>query len=218
MTNYRMVVIDDHELVLSGTLAELQRQYPGAELVKAQTADAVLKEVKRAQPDLVVIDLSIPQGGSESAKTETGIQLLRQLMMDYPTLNIVVQTAFPESLVRLKLVINNHEGGFAIANKSLSTPDMLKRVDWALGGVVCTSKELRTGLEVKPEWLELLNLAFQDGLQDKAIADRMNVSLRTVRNYWIKIQDALAIYPDQETDKNLRTLTGIQARIAGLID
>ena len=50
---------------------------------------------------------------------------------------------------------------------------------------------------MKPEWLQVLQLAFQESLQDKAIAERMNVGERTVRHYWSKIQDVLDVYPDE---------------------
>lgn len=79
-----------------------------------------------------------------------------------------------------------------------------------------TPRELRTGLTIKPEWLQVLRLAFQDGLQDKAIAEQMNVAERTVRHYWNKVQDALGVYPDP--GKNIRIQTEIRAREEGLID
>jgi DNA-binding NarL/FixJ family response regulator len=72
------------------------------------------------------------------------------------------------------------------------------------------------GLEVKPEWLEVLKLAFDEGLQDNAIAERMYKSERLIRHYWTKIQDLLEVYP--EKGKNLRILTLKRAREAGLID
>jgi DNA-binding NarL/FixJ family response regulator len=93
---------------------------------------------------------------------------------------------------------------------------MLDKVAWALQGIIYTPKDMRTVLEVKPEWLKVLQLAFQEGLQDKAIAERMNVSERTVRHYWTKVQDALGVYPDP--GKNIRIQTEIRAREEGLID
>ncbi|MDV3001585.1 MAG: hypothetical protein N5P05_003191 [Chroococcopsis gigantea SAG 12.99] len=92
---------------------------------------------------------------------------------------------------------------------------MLTRLNWAMEGVTHT-KDLKNGVEVKPEWLEVLRLAFEEGLQDKAIAKQINVSERMVRHYWTKLQDALGIYP--EDDKNLRVLTLKRAREEGLID
>ena len=69
---------------------------------------------------------------------------------------------------------------------------------------------------MKPEWLKLLNLAFEKGLQDKAIAENMCVSERMVRHYWSKLQDVLNIYPEE--GKNIRIQTEIKARSEGLID
>lgn len=210
------VVVDDHESVLGGTVAVLQKEYPEAKIITANTAKEAEERVAGAKPDAVVMDLSIPYMPNDTAQTEIGIQLLRTLMQQYTTLNIVVQSAHVRSLVRLKPAIDTHEGGFTVADKSLPLKEMLIKVDWALQGLIYTPREMRTGLEVKPEWLEVLTLAFQDGLQDKAIAEQMNVSERTVRHYWTKVQDALDVYP--EAGKNIRIQTEIRAREEGLID
>ncbi|MGB3493683.1 MAG: response regulator transcription factor [Elainellaceae cyanobacterium] len=210
------VVVDDHESVLSGTVAVLQKEYPEAKIFTASTAQAAQEQVQSTSPDAVVMDLSIPATPKDTAQTETGIQLLRTLMQQYPTLNIVVQSAHVRSLVRVKPLIDTHEGGFTIADKSLPLKEMLTKVDWAIQGLIYTPREMRTGLEVKPEWLNVLIFAFQEGLQDKAIAERINVSERTVRHYWTKVQDALDVYPDE--GKNIRIQTEIRAREEGLID
>ncbi|MBV9386189.1 MAG: response regulator transcription factor [Chroococcidiopsidaceae cyanobacterium CP_BM_ER_R8_30] len=214
----KILVIDDHELVLGGTLDVLRRQYPDAQILTAQTAESVQTQVKSFQPDLVVIDLSIPEKRGVPARTETGIQLLKTLMKNFPNLNIVVQSANVKSLVRIKPDIDAHKGGLTVADKSLSSKEMLTRVDWALQGLTHTKdiKGMRTGLEVKPEWLTVVTLAFQEGLQDKAIAERMCVSERMVRHYWTKVQDALDVYP--EDGKNIRIQTEMRAREEGLID
>ncbi len=212
----KILVIDDHESVLNGTVEGLKRQYPTAEIQTAQTAQAASQWVEQGQPDLLVMDLSIPNVSGEIAQTETGIQVLKTLMQTYPTLNIVVQSAHVRSLVRLKPIISNHEGGFTIADKSLPLQEMLKLVDWALKGVNYTPKEMRTRLELKHEWMNVLKLAFHEGLQDRAIAERLNVAERTVRHYWTKIQDALEVYPEE--GKNIRIQTELRSRQEGLID
>lgn len=216
MAGLKIIVVDDHELVLDSTVTVLQRQYPDARLSTAQATAAALTLIEQTQPDLVVVDLALPEQSGQVSRTETGLQLLRTLLQRFPTLNIVVQSANAKALVRLKPAINTHEGGFTIANKSLPLKEMLTKVEWAIQGVVYTPREMRTGLEIKPEWLEVLRLAFQEGLQDKAIADRMKVAERTVRHYWTQVQDALGVYPD--TGKNNRIQTEIRAREEGLID
>jgi DNA-binding NarL/FixJ family response regulator len=216
MTRFRILIIDDHEMVLSGTKAVLEGQYPDAEIYEARTAQQGLEQVKMVNPDVAVIDLSMPDTIGETAKVDTGIQLLRQIMAEHPTLNIVVQSAHVKSLIRIKSAISNHEGGFTIADKSLSMKEMLTKVEWSTQGVVFTPKEMRGGLDLRPEWLEVLKLAFEDGLQDKMIGERMNIAERTVRHYWSKIQDVLDVYPDG--GKNIRIQTEKRAREEGLID
>jgi DNA-binding NarL/FixJ family response regulator len=212
----QLLVVDDHEAVLSGTIAALQQEYPEADIRTARTAQEAATSLAQVQPALLVMDLSIPDQAGDSSQTETGIGLLRSLMQQYPDLNIVVQSAHVKSLVRLKPSIANHQAGFTIVDKNLTLREMLDKVAWALQGIIYTPKDMRTVLEVKPEWLKVLQLAFQEGLQDKAIAERMNVSERTVRHYWTKVQDALGVYPDP--GKNIRIQTEIRAREEGLID
>ncbi|MFN7285727.1 MAG: DNA-binding response regulator, partial [Dolichospermum sp.] len=128
------------------------------------------------------------------------------------------QSAHVKTLVRIRPYIDNHQGGFTVADKSLSTAEMLTRVDWSLQGLTHTKdiKGIHSGFEVKSEWLQVLNLAFEHGLQDKVIAKNMCISERMVRHYWSKLQDALSIYPEE--GKNIRIQTEIKARAEGLID
>lgn len=212
----KILIIDDHELTLSGTLSLLKRHYPQAEILTANTTQDALQQVKAFQPNLVVMDLSLPETSKDTAKINQGIKSLEILIKNYATLNLVVQSSYVKALVRIKPDIDAHEGGFTVADKGLSSQEMLKRIDLALNGVTHT-KDLKmpTG-EVKPEWLELLNLAFEEGLEDKVIAERMHVSPRTVRHYWSKVQDVLGVY--LEEGKSLRIQTEKRAREEGFID
>lgn len=212
----KLLVVDDHEAVLGGTVMALEKTYPVANIRTASTAQAALDELGYGLPDLMMMDLSIPKAPRAPSEIDAGIELLRSLLADHPELNIVVQSAHVRSLVRLKPAIDTHQGGFTIADKNLPMQEMLTKVDWALKGLIYTPRDMRTGIEVKPEWLEVLRLAFKEGLQDKAIAEEINVAERTVRHYWTKVQDALEVYP--EAGKNIRIQTEIRAREEGLID
>lgn len=214
----KIVVIDDHESVLAGTVSVLRRNYPNADINTTQTAETFLDLVASMQPDVVVMDISIPENSTVTARSDTGIQLLRTLMTNYPTLNIVVQSAHVKTLVRIRPEIDAHKGGFTVADKSLPSQEMLTRVTWALQGLTHTKniKSMQRGFELKPEWLKVLTLAFEQGLQDKAIGEHMNVSERMIRHYWTKLQDALDVYP--EDGKNIRIQTEMRAREEGLID
>lgn len=210
------LVVDDHAMVLGGTLSILKQEYPNADIVSASTAGAALKQVEEAHPNLVIVDLVMPEAIGETAQANSGLQLLKTLMEKYPNLNIVVQSAHVRTLVWLKPSIDNHMGGFTVVDKSQPMKDLLAMVDWALHERIYTPREIRNGLQLKPAWMQVLQLAFQESLQDTAIAKRMNLSERTVQNYWEKIRDVLEVYRDN--DKNLRIQTEVRAREEGLID
>lgn len=218
----KFLVVDDHELILDGLVSKLLHQYPAAEILTVQTVQDAREKVKIFQPDLVILDLSIPEVIGQTAQIDTGLKFIQELMSSYPSLNLAVQTSYVKTLVRIKYEIDNHTGGFTIIDKAVATKEMLTRIDGALKGWINT-KELRSlqkGLEFKPEWFEVLNLAFRKGLKDCEIAQRMNVAERTVRNYWTKIYDVLDIFTELErkNGKSIRILTEIRAREKGLID
>ncbi|MEM6452060.1 MAG: response regulator transcription factor [Cyanobacteria bacterium P01_D01_bin.105] len=210
------LIVDDHESVLAGTCSVLQGQYPEANIITASTTSEVSALAEETNPELIVMDLSIPKEPEGQPRTDNGIELLQTLLSEYPSLNFVVQSAHAKALIRLKPVIDGHRGGFTIAEKSLPSHEMLIKVDWSLKGLLYTPADMRTGLEIKPEWLKLLQLAFNDGLTDKAVAQKMNVSERTVRHYWTRVQDALGVYPDSGV--NIRIQTYNEARQSGLLD
>lgn len=213
-----MLVVDDHESVLGGTINVLQKEYPDSKFLTAVNVESALDQVFASQPDLVVTDISIPETYGNTARPNTGIQFLRTLMQKYPHLNIVVQSAHVRTLVRIRPEIDAHKGGFTVVDKSLTSQEMLNRVEWALQSLTHTKdiKGIHSGLEIKPEWLIVLKLAFEEGLQDKIIAEKMCVSERMVRHYWTKIQDALSVYPEE--GKNIRIQTEKRAREEGLLD
>lgn len=211
-----LLIVDDHEVVLSGTIGILSQAYPNAEVRTAGTARKTQQRLQEAIPDLLVMDLCIPESEASPSLLDVGIDLLRKLMETYDTLNIVVQSAHSVRAARLKPLIDVHKAGFTIVEKSLPTQEMLKKVDWALQGLIYIPKQMRSRLEVRPEWMDMLHMAFKEGLQDKVIAERLHVSERTVRHYWTRVQGALDVYPEE--GKNIRIQTGIRAREEGLID
>ncbi len=210
-----ILIIDDHPLMLSSIKLLVQSQFPSSEITTVATAINAIAELVSPNKNwkLVLADLSIPQQSGDIAKSETGVDLLREIMKLYPDLNLMIYSSSVKVLVQLKHQIDNHQGGFTIADKTLEPSEVQRRMQYAIEGITLT-KEIRKGLELKPEWLSTLQLAAQ-GLQDKAISEQLNVTERAVRHYWTKLQDVLEVYND---NVNLRVLTLKKAREAGLID
>lgn len=218
-TNF--LVIDDHELILNSTVSELRKHFSEVNILTAHTARSATQFISELHPTLILLDLSIPFSEGDSAKTEVGLRLLEKLMDNNKFVNITILSSHLQRLITLIHRIENHEGGFTVSDKSLSLDEIITRVNWSLKGITHT-KEIqgfRSGIELRPEWYEVLKLAFECGFQDKAIAEKMSISVRTVRLYFSKLQDVLSVYPeDNDGQLNLRIQTGIKARKMGLIE
>jgi DNA-binding NarL/FixJ family response regulator len=209
------LVVDDHEAILEGTVPALQRAYSDAEVLTASDIQMAQLQMRSRQPLLIVLDLSLPEKPHAPASAEVGLQFLKTLIEGQFAPNILVLSTNIQPLVQLKPTINAYEGGFAAMDKSLPIKEMLRLVDVSLRGSIYLPPQLRSRTEFDPKWLEVLTLKYQEGLTDKAIAQRMQVSDRTIRNYWIRLQDALDIY--DEPGKELRIQIEIAARKIGLI-
>jgi DNA-binding NarL/FixJ family response regulator len=208
------LVVDDHEAILEGTVPALKKQYPTVEILTAQDRRTAQRLIEQVFPVLVVIDLSLPKESGLAAHPDVGIQWLEALMQleKAQKPNLLVLSTNVKPLVRLTPLINVYEGGFAAMDKSRPIREMLKLVDLALRGSISLPLEVRSRPEFDSKWLEVLSLKFQHGLSDR---ERMGIAERTLRNYWIRIQDALLI-PD-DPDQDLRIQIEIAARKAGLI-
>ncbi|MBE7380340.1 MAG: response regulator transcription factor [Leptolyngbya sp. SIO1E4] len=219
---YTIFVVEDHPTTLAGIHSILQRFGSKIVVETLKTLQEAREAIQQLPPNLLVLDLQLPENSREPASTETGIQFLKDLMQTYPHLNIAIHSSYPDALIRILPDIDNHRGGFTVTNKDSSTEKAFERFNAALQGYTHTRdiRSLKAGLELKPEWLSTLDLACTEGYQDRAIAKHLHVSESMVRNYWSKIYDVLGIYPEDEKEegRNLRIVTCLKAREEGLVD
>ncbi|MBE7384697.1 MAG: response regulator transcription factor [Leptolyngbya sp. SIO1E4] len=214
-TPHQFLVVDDHEVILQGTVPALQEKYPDAQIKTAKDRQTALAIIELYGPDLVLLDLSIPPDATSPARPEVGLAFLETLIQGRAAPNVMVLSTDVKPLVRLKSEINTYGGGFAAIDKSVSIDEMLRMVELALRGSIHLPPQVRSRSEFDSAWLQVLTLRFEEGLTDKAIAKRLEVSDRTIRNYWTRMQDFLCI--GEEPDKDVRIQIAIEARKMGLI-
>ena len=212
---HHFLIVDDHEAILEGTIPAIQQAYPDVNVVSAQHIAAAEDQLALYSPELVIVDLSLPEKANTIASPEVGIQFLIRLMESELSPNIVVLSTNVQPVIQLKPMINTYEGGFAVMDKSMPIQDMLRSINMSLRGSIYLPPAVRARPEFDRKWIQVLKLKYQEGYSDKAIAKKMDITDRTVRNYWIRIQDALRVYEDPE--KDLRVEVQIAARKAGFI-
>jgi NarL family two-component system response regulator LiaR len=181
----RVVIADDHTVVRKGLRALLATE-PDIEVI-AEAADgrAAVAWVARTDPDVVLMDLVMPDGD--------GIEAIRNIVTRQPETRILVLTSFagddkifpaiqagaagyllkdasPEELVRA--IRQVHRG-----DASLS-PSVARRV---LQGVSAPAAHARASSLTRRE-LDVLRLVAR-GLGNQAIADALSVGEATVRNH-----------------------------------
>jgi DNA-binding NarL/FixJ family response regulator len=84
MTSLRIVVVDDHAVVRRGVRALLESQ-PGWEVsAEATTGREAVEVAKRLQPDIVVLDLTLPE--------LNGLDATRQILKESPRTEVLVLT------------------------------------------------------------------------------------------------------------------------------
>jgi DNA-binding NarL/FixJ family response regulator len=115
---YRIVVADDHAVVRRGLRALLETQ-PGIEVCsEASTGAETLELVKNIKPDLVVLDLTMPE--------MNGLDVTRAIREISPSTAVLVLTMhFSEELAREAL----RAGALAYVLKSDADGELLAAID-----------------------------------------------------------------------------------------
>ena len=98
----RLLIVDDHEVVRQGLVALLDRR-PGFEVVaQAGTAAEAIEQARRFSPDLVVMDVRLPDG--------SGVEACREIRAELPEARVVMLTSYPDEDAVLSAIIAGASG------------------------------------------------------------------------------------------------------------
>src|SRR5688572_16895168 len=90
---YRLLIVDDHPIVRSG-IAQLLTKYANIEICgEADSALAALREMRALNPDIALLDVSMPG--------TNGIELIKMMLSERPDLLILMLSMHDESLFAL---------------------------------------------------------------------------------------------------------------------
>jgi DNA-binding NarL/FixJ family response regulator len=175
------LVIEDHPEVAQNNCLFLEQVDPSALCTIANTHPEALERLKLEPIALAVVDLLVGTlTGEQSAKN--GIAFLQKVLQQYPTLNILIYTSEYSYLKPLSNRISHHQGGFVVVSKLERRKAFQDGANLALDGKLSLPRELRLDIDLTEREIEVLKLMCQQTMTDKAIAQHMNLSLKTVQN------------------------------------
>ncbi len=169
---------------------------------EAKNSDEAVRLIARTTPDLVIMDISIEGVG--------GIDLIKALKSRYPALEVLVLSDYEENIYAER-ALRAGAGGYIM--KRETSQAVLQAVRTVVAGRQYISESLKEELLVKfsrdnPEKglgvEKLSNREFEifqligKGLSNRNIADRINISVKTVENYRERLKSKLGLENSSE--------------------
>jgi len=193
-----IVVVDDHAIVRAGLRALIQSD-PSLNMAgEAAGGLEAISLVEKIQPDVVVLDLSMPD--------IDGVQVTRELRARYPEIRILILTVHEDEAL-LREVIKSGASGYILkhaAEKELN--EAIKRV--FVGEMYVDPKMLPAlfkhtrsfpsrpetlGEPLTPREVDVLKLIV-DGYTNRQIGEELHISMRTVEGHRANIYGKLGLH------------------------
>jgi two-component system, NarL family, response regulator DevR len=194
----RLLIVDDHEVVRAG-LRILLKRWPGIEVVgEATTAAEGIMESRRLAPDVVLLDMRLPDG--------SGVDACREIRSSSPHSRVVFLTAFGDDEAVLAAIFAGADGyllkkigGEALVHAIESVARGQSILDPAVTRTVLDSMRA-TSVSAVPPKQTLLSPQEQhvlalvaEGKTNKEIAACLGLSYKTVKNYLSNVFQKLRV-------------------------
>ncbi|HEY6634187.1 MAG TPA: response regulator transcription factor [Acidimicrobiia bacterium] len=176
----RVVVVDDHELVRIGLRSLIDATSDLSVVGEAGTAAEGIDCVGNERPDVVTLDLRLPDF--------SGIEACRQIKDRYPDVSVLIVTSYADEAALIAAAAAGASGYVLKQLDSFGLVDAVRRV---AGGGLAFGHDLDNQPQAESDPV-LSRLAPQeraiagylaDGLTNREIAERMSLAEKTVKNY-----------------------------------
>jgi DNA-binding NarL/FixJ family response regulator len=188
MRPLRLLIVDDHEVVRQGLVALLGRRPEFSVVAQAGTVAEAIAAARRHEPDLVIMDVRLPDG--------SGIEACREIRAEMPRTRVVMLTSYPDEEAVLSAIIAGASGyllkqvrgrDLVAALESVGRGDSL--LDPAITERVLERVRRAASGGERDELAELtaqerrILLLVAEGKTNKEIATEVFLSDKTVKNY-----------------------------------
>lgn len=185
----RIVLVDDHALVREGIRA-LLAVMPRIEVVgEAESAAEALELLGRVPADLLLLDIGL--------KDTNGLELTRILGRQHPDLKVLILSMY-DNIEYVRTAIRAGACGYVL--KDASSREIVAAIEAIAAGGSFYSSEIARKLaertvephNLTPRECQILQMLAQ-GLDSKAMARELDISVRTVETHRLSIRRKLNI-------------------------
>jgi two-component system invasion response regulator UvrY len=189
-----IVLVDDHAVVRAGVKRLLEQEPLFEVIAEAESGEKGYQLFGALEPDVMVIDLSMPGMG--------GLEAIRRIMMRHEKAKILV-LSMHEDLSFVNQALKLGAKGYLI--KNTLGDDLVKAIETISRGEVFLSDEIAKKIAVSSiqgdqdpihdlsaREFEIFRL-LAEGFEVDAIATTLNISSKTVSNYQTMIKQKLNI-------------------------
>jgi DNA-binding NarL/FixJ family response regulator len=184
----RIMLVDDHEVVREGLRTLLTRREGLQVIAQAGTVVDAIAEAARAQPDVVVMDVRLPDG--------SGIEACREIREARPETKVVILTSYADDDAVIAAILAGASGyvlkqtrGGAVADaievvargESLLDPSVTEKVMERMRSA--NARKEADPLDALNEQEHKILALIAEGKTNKEIAAQVFLSDKTVKNY-----------------------------------
>jgi two-component system response regulator DevR len=181
----RVFLLDDHELVRRGIADVIERADDLEVVGEAGTVRDAVARVEATRPDVVVLDVRLPDG--------SGVDACRRIRSRHPDLPCLMLTAFDDDSALEAAVLAGAQGWLLKDIRGAGLVDAIRRV--AAGGQLMDREVVRRArarilAPATPASEPHLTLRegqilalITEGLTNRQIGERLGLAEKTVKNY-----------------------------------
>lgn len=198
ITKYRIVLVDDHEVVRLGLKSLLEHRENFEVVGEAASAREAVEQVARQRPDIVLMDIRLP-GAS-------GIEACEEITSQYPNTRVIMLTSYAEDEMLFSAI---RAGASGYVLKQIAGEDLIKAIEAVGKGEALLDpavtqrvfQEVRRAVK-EEEASAFANLSQQErhvlmlvseGKTNREIAKALFLGEGTVRNYVSSILSKLGV-------------------------
>ena len=211
-----ILIVDDHEVVRMGLRTLLERR-PGFLVVgEAGTVAESIAAARQSQPDVVVMDIRLPDG--------SGVEACREIRDERPETKVIMLTSYADEEALYGSIMAGASGYLLKQTRGQSLAEAIDRVargDSLLDPAVTDKVLERMRQLARGESDELATLSPQErkilaliaeGKTNKEIAQAVFLSDKTVKNYVSSILSKLNLHRRSEAAAFIAERRGRQLR------